>query len=138
MKRSRLKRDTEAAKRFANQRSKLQRSPMSRGRKTRVKAVNRERKKRRQQEGEVYGPFHRWVSGKPCIVRSELCWGTVAGHHLKSVGSGGKDADGEVPLCSLHHAEIHQSTARFEARHKVSVRDAANRLLSEYGTPDEE
>jgi hypothetical protein len=34
--------------------------------------------------------------------------GDVVGHHIKSKGSGGDDvAENLVPLCVLHHTQIH-------------------------------
>lgn len=44
---------------------------------------------------------------KPCII-NKGCFGEVAGHHLRTVGSGGGDvADNLIPLCQKHHTEIH-------------------------------
>ena len=43
----------------------------------------------------------------PCIVCGQK--NKVAGHHLKSVGSGGDDIEENlIPLCFVHHAEVHQ------------------------------
>lgn len=44
----------------------------------------------------------------PCAVK-EQCFGPVAGHHIKSRGSGGDDIElNLLPLCQKHHSEVHQ------------------------------
>lgn len=57
-----------------------------------------------------------------CICRNEKCWGVVKCHHVKSVGSGGKDEFNLIPLCQEHHTSgIHTTTNdRFERLHGLS------------------
>ena len=82
-----------------------------------MRAVNPERKAKRKEAGEVYGPYHRWVaddSEAPCVLYrrgGHLCeWvgdrRRMEGHHVKRVGSGGKDAGNEVRVCPLAHDTI--------------------------------
>ena len=80
----------------------------------------------------VYGPYHTWVKGLACHVAIS-CEGPVDGHHLKSVGAGGQDHGNEVPLCRLHHRQIHQmGLSRFEALHGVRLKLRAARLAKEW------
>ena len=46
-----------------------------------------------------------WIRQMPCMV-GYRCQGTVVPHHLESRGAGGSDHY-VIPLCGLHHAEIH-------------------------------
>jgi hypothetical protein len=61
-------------------------------------------RKARVRGDEVYGSYHWWIKNWPCLFfdRGE-CSGSISGHHVKSVGSGGRDARNEVPLCAYHH-----------------------------------
>ena len=44
----------------------------------------------------------------PCAVGYVTHMRPVAGHHIKTKGSGGDDVDDNlIPLCATHHAEIH-------------------------------
>lgn len=47
----------------------------------------------------------------PCLRRmrdpDHRCVGAVVGHHVKSVGAGGKDYANEVPLCAGSHFTLH-------------------------------
>lgn len=45
---------------------------------------------------------------KPCAVGYVTHMRPVAGHHIKTKGSGGDDVDDNlISLCSCHHTEIH-------------------------------
>lgn len=80
---------------------------------------NAARQKKRRDVGEVYGPFFAYVKTLPCAVYGEgdPCEGPVTGHHLRSVGAGGKDAANLAPLCAKHHRLIHNiGPKRFDAR----------------------
>ena len=76
---------------------------------SRMPGRNRKRQKRREEAGEVYGPYFRWMSGKPCEAANGNCitWAPTVGHHVRSVGAGGVDAENLAPLCILHHREAH-------------------------------
>lgn len=87
---------------------------------TRVRPVNPERKRRRKEAGEVYGPYHRWVadeSDAPCVLRKRgghMCgWWEgrtkMEAHHVATVGAGGKDAGNEVRCCPFAHTIIHDT-----------------------------
>lgn len=116
----------------------MKRTPLKRGkplsRSTPINPVNRKRKVKRKAEGEVYGPYHRWVSEQGCCVFTVgECYGEVKGHHLKTVGAGGKDAGNETPLCSAHHTELHQiGQDAFEWKHGVSLDAEAAYLWKRY------
>ncbi len=46
----------------------------------------------------------------PCAVGYVTHMRPVAGHHIKTKGSGGDDVDDNlIPLCASHHAEIHST-----------------------------
>ena len=78
--------------------------------KTPLRKSNPERKKRVRGD-EVYGDFHRWIKTQPCVFgyvdAVHDCAGPVTGHHIKSVGAGGKDYANEVPVCDRAHNVIH-------------------------------
>lgn len=78
-------------------------------------------RKRRRKLGRIYGEYHDFVSTLPCVV-GFYCGGRVAGHHLKSVGAGGRDYGQEVPLCTLHHQAVHTlGRSGFEERFRVDL-----------------
>lgn len=82
-------------------------------RKTTLKKVNRDRKKRQRARG-IKGPYHTWIMGKPCTFRNRgnhRCYGRVDSHHLIRTGKGGVDYANCIPLCRGGHQEIHSLTA---------------------------
>lgn len=95
----------------------MKKSPLVR--KKAVKRVNAKRKAKRAAEDRVYGSFFRYVRTLPCAIAGEHeCGGTVDGHHIKSVGAGGEDANNCVPLCRFAHTEIHMiGAARFNDKY---------------------
>lgn len=84
-----------------------------------VKKVNAKRKAKRVADDHTYGSFYRYVCSLPCAVGGEgdECLGDVVGHHLRSVGAGGRDAGNLSPLCVRHHRMIHDmGPKRFDDR----------------------
>lgn len=80
---------------------------------------NAKRQAKRRAADDVYGSFFRYVATLPCAVMGEGddCEGKVTGHHIKSVGAGGKDAGNLTPLCVRHHRMIHDiGPKRFDER----------------------
>jgi hypothetical protein len=85
-----------------------------------IPKANQKRKAKRAEADEVYGTYHRWVrdeSGEPCALvlghGGHRCgWFAVRtkmeAHHLKHVGSGGKDAANEIRVCPWAHDLLHQ------------------------------
>lgn len=112
---------------------------------TPLRKVNPDRKKKRQEEGLVYGPYHRWV-GKfhPCLVFNSDCWGPISGHHVDPVGNGGQDLDNEVALCEFHHLHDlhHHGRPAFEQKHRhryggtLNLEDAAHVVALMYPGKD--
>ena len=98
--------------------------------------TNKERRRRRREADEVYGSYHQWVSQQPCVLASyprSGCFGKITGHHLKSVGAGGRDADNEVSICAKHHVQLHTvGLARFEAVYECDLDLHAGALWSRY------
>jgi hypothetical protein len=96
---------------------------------------NPERQKRREKAGKVYGPYHRAMSGLPCILASHPlheCRGPVCGHHLRRVSAGGEDMGNEVPVCIRAHVECHtEGDRRVEERYGVDFHALAERLAEE-------
>ena len=84
-----------------------------------IPARNAKRQAKRQEADDVYGSYYRWVrdgSGEPCALTlghgGHRCgyYGDrrrMEAHHLKTVGSGGKDAANLVRVCALAHDMIH-------------------------------
>lgn len=94
------------------------------------KAVNAQRKAKNFQR--AYGGVTRltWIKAWTCMAwrRSvEDCAGAIDAVHIKSGGTGRKaDAALTIPLCRLHHRELHQHGARtFEERHSFTLAAAA-------------
>ena len=87
------------------------RTPLKQG--SRLRLFGRVRQRRRA-KGDVYGPYHRYVGTLPCLASPRHgCIGGVAGHHIKTVGAGGKDYGNEVPVCAAAHQVIHNLGASF-------------------------
>lgn len=86
----------------------------------------------KERSPEVYGEYHRSFDFEPCAVPA--CDGKyVSGHHLDTVGSGGQDLDGEVPLCGVHHSEVETiGPSRFEAKYKINLWQIAYRYLKRW------
>ena len=101
MKRSRLRSDPEKVRDW--QRRSRAKNRLKRGR---LNPVNRERQKRRKEQGKVYGPKHDWHATQRCWAEIQgfggECMGDVVGHHEPSVGAGGTD-EREITLCWNHH-----------------------------------
>ena len=125
MKRTELKRKTPLRSKVAGLLEKV-RAPL--------KKRNAKRQARRRADDDVYGSYFRYVKSLPCSVRGEgQCFGEVTGHHLKTVGSGGKDAGNLVPLCYGHHREIHDFGAQaFDAKYFNSLPLHAKTLWADY------
>jgi hypothetical protein len=106
-----------------------------------MKLVNKARKKRRRDAGEVYGPYYVLVATMPtCVVRRG--WGLHVcryyedrkpeAHHVKHVGAGGKDEANLVDVCNAGHDWIHDTPpSRVEAMLGFSLADEARRLAEE-------
>jgi len=101
------------------------RTPLKQG--SRLRLFGRVRQRRRA-KGDVYGDYHRFVGTLPCVVGGG-CKGPVAGHHVKTVGAGGKDYGNEAPTCALHHQVFHSGgRSLFEARFDVDLTEEAERV----------
>jgi len=110
------------------------------GRKIRIAPISKKRRAKRRAEERVYGPYHRWVNDKPCLLRGHpehICMGAVKGHHIHRVGNGGEDAANEVPLCQMAHTlsmlSVHVlRESRFDQQWGTNVRRTAVQLYDEY------
>lgn len=104
-----------------------------------VRKTNPERKER-VRDGLVYGRYHEWVGHLPCILagidghacRSYRDGQLVKGHHVKSVGAGGKDRGNEVPMCFTAHIEVHRGQKTFEEQHQIDLQSVAAALANFY------
>jgi hypothetical protein len=54
---------------------------------------------------ETSPEYLEWIRGMNCLVGIG-CFGAVHPHHLERRGAGGSDFSA-VPLCVLHHSQIH-------------------------------
>lgn len=79
-----------------------------------------------------YGPYHAWVATLPCLLADRpdhRCAGRITGHHVRSVGAGGRDRGNEVPLCERAHRAVHRAgQVTFEERHEVDLGAVARTL----------
>lgn len=77
-----------------------------------------------------------WVRKFVCVAfKAAECDGRMEAHHVKETAGGGmgiKPADyWAVPLCSHHHATLHQIGAKsFEAKYAVNLIDQAQKLAA--------
>jgi len=83
----------------------------------RMNPYNRKRKAKRKAEGLVYGPYYIWAAAQPCEEAGSplhRCGRSAdrrpEAHHLKHVGSGGKDAGNLIFTCHALHDEFHSKT----------------------------
>ena len=62
-------------------------------------------------------PFRRHVREMCCLCCNVI---GVDPHHVRSRGAGGRDEANLVPLCRLHHTELHQiGRLTFEDKYKL-------------------
>ena len=112
-------------------------------RKKRINPSNAARKRRMRRDPETgwihtYGPYHRWLKGKPCDVsvygNGHRCDNSkTTGHHRKTVRSGGRDYGNEMVLCRKHHSLIEaEGEARFKRKTGVDPEAAAERWRIEW------
>lgn len=84
-------------------------------------------KKARSRWQEAFGEKSVWVRSLGCAVGAG-CMGRVECAHTRSRAAGGTSAD-TVPLCTLHHAEQHQTgILTFQARYGIDLYALAERL----------
>lgn len=94
-------------------------------------------KRRKSEFARAYGSEERvaWVRGQTCIVQASECRGQpIENAHTTTGGMGRKaDAKSIVPLCRLHHRELHQGGGRtFAAKYRLSLTAAAARIEREW------
>lgn len=73
----------------------------------------------------AYGSAERvaWVAAMPCAVCLRP---NCENAHVRSGGTGRKaDACWIVPLCPLHHAELHRGAKTFQAKYRIDVLEEA-------------
>lgn len=76
----------------------------------------------------TYGPEFIRVSSMDCCVCGKRGWWA---HHLKTVGSGGRDQGNLVPLCVEHHSEIERvGRLTFEDRHHIFLSEVAKQVAN--------
>ena len=78
-------------------------------------------------------PHLAWVRGFDCCVKTPDCNGNIEAAHVRNgtdAGLGVKPSDyWTIPLCGFHHGHQHTvGEARFEAHHKINMREIAGRL----------
>lgn len=97
---------------------------------------NAKRKAKRAADDHTYGSFYRWVrDNHGCAVAGEgdECFGEIDGHHIRSVGAGGRDAANVSPLCRKHHTLWHTIGPKaFDARFFNDLRLYAEALWIRY------
>lgn len=114
-----------------------------------LRPYNPERQKRREEKGEVYGPYHRWVKTTGCVGKNHprhACGffpdrKEIEGHHLMRVGAGGKDFANEVGACPKLHDMCHgkygsYTESRVEEKLGFSLKVKAAELSLEYPGDD--
>jgi len=105
-----------------------------------LRAVNPERKAKRREAGEVYGPGYVWIAQQPCILRGHplhrCAWSKdrrPEAHHHPTVGAGGKDANGCTPMCHAAHDMAHSmGPETFQRRYGVDLDQLARTWWARY------
>lgn len=74
------------------------------------------------------GQYASRIRQLPCAVGGEFCETHVHAHHVRSVGAGGTEKD-LVPLCAVHHQELHTiGRWTFLSKYGVDLSALAERL----------
>ncbi len=85
--------------------------------------------KQPRQEDPKYLDF---IRGKKCLCGGVGCIEKIAPHHTVSRGAWGSDHRA-IPMCVLHHAQIHRMGLIFMERiYHFNALDEIIKLLSEY------
>lgn len=89
----------------------------------------------RDMDGPIRSPAHlQFVRGFLCAAhKSDDCNGPIHAHHVSHAGEaamGQKVGDDHaVPLCAVHHDEVHRiGRETFEARHGIDLNAVAAKL----------
>jgi len=106
--------------------------------KKRIKPYNKERLER-VRGNHTYGPYHHWMSRLQCILAvfpDHQCMryadrGWVKGHHIHSVGAGGRDWENEVPTCMLAHSLCETHWSQIEETYGINLLEIARSLADE-------
>ena len=63
-----------------------------------------------------------------CCIRNSVCRGRIDKHHVRTRGAGGKDENNIVPLCRLHHQEIHRIGRKtFAIKYDINLEELARK-----------
>ena len=116
------------------------RTPPKRGRKAIRTNPTRLHKRRGGPPGtaerHTYGAYHGWVASQGCVARGffgHRCIGRTCGHHLRSIGAGGRDYQNEVGVCAQAHSQLHSLGRRlFEEHYGLDLEAEAIRLAFLY------
>lgn len=77
----------------------MKRTPLQRRTPLRAKA------KRKRQRPRTSSAYLDWIRGQACALPA--CQTPGEAHHVRTRGAGGVDRENVVPLCHLHHMELH-------------------------------
>ena len=77
-------------------------------------------------------PHLQHVRGYRCAVQNEDCAGKIQAHHVRlgaHAGMSQKPGDDKaVPLCVVHHDEVHNGAQTFEQKHRADLAEIAKTL----------
>ena len=76
-------------------------------------------------------PYKRWVRSFPCLVCGKR-WGIEAAHtgpHSTSTKASDSTC---IPLCAMHHAELHRGVLKFQGRYRLDIPREVERLNAEW------
>ena len=78
----------------------------------------------------TYGPIFKWVACLPCFVCG--AWPSTP-HHVRTVGSGGRDYGNLVDVCIDCHSAVHSmGEVTFQYKKRVDLQQRATDLVREY------
>lgn len=122
-----LKADPEKAREWKRRSKELKRTGGPK-RKTRMKTMNRKRKKERR--AKDFGDKAEWLrKNVPCEACGKL---PTEPHHYPSRGAGGT-AEHLTALCAFHHRQFHTLGAEsWQELHHVDLTEAAKRTQEEW------
>lgn len=112
-------------------------------RRSELPKVNRKRKAKRKAENKVYGTYYITIANLPTCVGQrgraphQCCYTLTRraeAHHLKKVGSGGRDAENCLDVCHRMHDEFEsRPLSEIEAETGLDMKAEAARLYEEFG-----
>ena len=78
--------------------------------------------------------YRNYIKSLSCLVSNSKCCMGCDPHHVRSKGAGGLDKSNLVPLCRIHHTELHAiGRMTFEDKYALgNLRTRAEQIQGDY------